>query len=370
MANIIDSLFGPTPYDVGQQRNQQDMSYAEKVARMGGFEQAKFGIGQGAAGMTRAGAGMMGMVDPLQQEASMREQVMGMGGDLTTSAGLKAKAAQFAQAGDQRTAMKLAIAAKAAEAREQAMIVEAQKQALAERKQNFNETEAFELKKQTQAEKMQLERDKLAATNAQKLSEENFKRWMVTMQQQGRLDAVRLAGEMKQSGGESKPMTEFQRTNFKQKITKSQSELRGIEGAYLDLEAKANELIAHPGLAAATGVMGMAPSIPGGDAAKADALIQEFKSAIKKQGLEMAREGGSIGQMTEREWPIVESMVANIDPVKLGLEGTKAQIAKAVAYAKNLVKRAQAEHSDLVSAMPEELQKTVPKGKVNFGDLK
>ena len=90
MASIIDSLFGPTPYDVGQARNQQDMSYAEKVARMGGFEQAKFGIGQGAAGLTRAGAGMMGMVDPLQQEAAMREQVMGMGGDLTTSAGLLA----------------------------------------------------------------------------------------------------------------------------------------------------------------------------------------------------------------------------------------------------------------------------------------
>ena len=121
MASIIDSLFGPTPYDVSQARNTQDMSYAEKVARMGGFEQAKFGIGHGAAGLTRAGAGMMGMVDPLQQEAAMREGVMGMGGDLTTSAGLKAKAMQFAQAGDQRTAMKLAIAAKQQEAQEQEM---------------------------------------------------------------------------------------------------------------------------------------------------------------------------------------------------------------------------------------------------------
>lgn len=121
MANIMDSLFGPTPYDVGQARNQQDMSYAEKVARMGGFEQAKFGIGQGAAGMTRAGAGMMGMVDPLQQDAQMRESVMGMGGDLTTSAGLKAKAMQFDQAGDKRTAMKLLIAARQMEAQEQEM---------------------------------------------------------------------------------------------------------------------------------------------------------------------------------------------------------------------------------------------------------
>ena len=35
---------------------------------------------------------MMGMVDPLQQEAQMRDSVMAQGGDLTTSAGLKAKA--------------------------------------------------------------------------------------------------------------------------------------------------------------------------------------------------------------------------------------------------------------------------------------
>jgi len=179
MANIMDSLFGPTPYDVGQQRNQQDMSYAEKVARMGGFEQAKFGIGQGAAGMTRAGAGMMGMVDPLQQEAAMREQVMAQGGDLTTSAGLKAKALQFAQAGDQRTAMKLAIAAKEAEAREQAMIVEAQKQALAERKQNFNETEAFELKKREAEARIQQNQQRIddartsAADRAALLRENN-----------------------------------------------------------------------------------------------------------------------------------------------------------------------------------------------------
>ncbi len=121
---LVDSLFGPTPYDIGQSRNQQDMSYAEKVARMNGFEQAKFGIGQGAAGLTRAGAGMLGMVDPLQEEAKMREGVMGMGGDLTTSQGLKAKAMQFAQAGDQRTAMKLVIAARQMEAQEQKAALE------------------------------------------------------------------------------------------------------------------------------------------------------------------------------------------------------------------------------------------------------
>jgi hypothetical protein len=64
---------------------------------------------------------MMGMVDPLQQEAAMRDSVMSQGGDLTTSAGLKAKAMQFDQAGDKRTAMKLLIAARQMEAQEQEM---------------------------------------------------------------------------------------------------------------------------------------------------------------------------------------------------------------------------------------------------------
>lgn len=43
--------------------------------------------------------------------------------------------------------------------------------------------------------------------------------------------------------------------------------------------------------------------------------IDSFKSDLKQAGLELMRQGGSIGQMTEREWPIVEQMIASIDPV-------------------------------------------------------
>jgi len=202
--NIVDSLFGPSPWQVQQARQAEQQKYAAQLAGMNNIQQAKFGIAQGAGQLAQAGAGMMGYVDPAVEQSQRREAVMASGGDLSTSAGLKAKAAQFAAAGDQQTAMKLVLAARAQEAKEQQMAVELRKQALGERKQDFQETEAFDLKKQTQAEKIQLERDKLAATQAQKLSEENFKRWMVTMQQQGRMDAIRLAGEMKQSATDSK----------------------------------------------------------------------------------------------------------------------------------------------------------------------
>lgn len=147
MAETLDGLFGPSAYDVEQARNKQALDYAAQVAAMNNLQQAKLGIGQGAAGITRGAAGMFGLVDPKVEQAKMREGVMGMGGDLSTSAGLKAKAAQFAAAGDQVTAMKLLMAARAQEAKEQAMAVELRKQDLAERKQTDVETEGRALKR-------------------------------------------------------------------------------------------------------------------------------------------------------------------------------------------------------------------------------
>jgi hypothetical protein len=36
---------------------------------------------------------------------------------------------------------------------------------------------------------------------------------------------------------------------------------------------------------------------------------------MKNTGLSLIRMGGSIGQITEREWPIIERLIASIDPV-------------------------------------------------------
>jgi hypothetical protein len=42
--------------------------------------------------------------------------------------------------------------------------------------------------------------------------------------------------------------------------------------------------------------------------------IESLKSSMKMAGLDLIRQGGSIGMMTEREWPIVEQMLAAIVP--------------------------------------------------------
>lgn len=116
--NIVDSLFGPSPWQVQQARQAEQQKYAAQLAGMNNIQQAKFGIAQGAGQLAQAGAGMLGMVDPAVEQSRQREAVMASGGDLSTSAGLKAKAAQFAAAGDQQTAMKLVLAARNMEAQE------------------------------------------------------------------------------------------------------------------------------------------------------------------------------------------------------------------------------------------------------------
>ena len=60
-------------------------------------------------------------------------------------------------------------------------------------------------------------------------------------------------------------------------------------------------------------------------------LLTGFKADLAKTGLDMIRAGGSIGAMTEKEWPIVESMVAKIDPT-LGEEAARAEFGKVKAY--------------------------------------
>lgn len=43
--------------------------------------------------------------------------------------------------------------------------------------------------------------------------------------------------------------------------------------------------------------------------------LDEFKSDMASAGLEVIRQGGSIGMMTEKEWPIVRGLIGQLDPV-------------------------------------------------------
>jgi hypothetical protein len=51
-----------------------------------------------------------------------------------------------------------------------------------------------------------------------------------------------------------------------------------------------------------------------GNTALVKSELDSLRSDLKNKGLQMMRAGGSIGAMTEKEWPIVESMLATITP--------------------------------------------------------
>jgi hypothetical protein len=59
--------------------------------------------------------------------------------------------------------------------------------------------------------------------------------------------------------------------------------------------------------------------------------IDSLKSDMKNAGLELIRAGGSIGQITEREWPIIEQMIAAITP-DMTYQEAELQMKKVRAY--------------------------------------
>ena len=145
--NIVDSLFGPQPWQVQQQQNAGLQQFAAQQANRDPLQMAKYGLTMGGGMLAGAGMEAAGYANPATVQAQQRQAVMQTGGDMSTAAGLKAKAAEFAAAGDQQTAMKLVLLARKQEQEEAKMLAESKKQALGERRQDFQETEAFDLKK-------------------------------------------------------------------------------------------------------------------------------------------------------------------------------------------------------------------------------
>ena len=119
MDNIVESLFGLTPFQVQQQQNAGLNQAADRYASQDPFQRATGGMFRAGGMLGGAGAQAMGMVNPQMEQAKLTEAMMASGGDLSTSQGLMAKSQQFAAAGDLRTALKLALAGKAKQVEEE-----------------------------------------------------------------------------------------------------------------------------------------------------------------------------------------------------------------------------------------------------------
>jgi hypothetical protein len=325
--NIVESLFGPQPWQIQQQQYANLGVAADKYASQDPFQRAAGQMFRGGGMLGGVAAEGMGYVNPAAEQAKLRESVMSTGGDLTTSAGLKAKAAQFAQAGDQQTAMKLIMLAKQQEAKEQEMLMASRKQALGERKQEFQETEAFDLKKTEAMERLRLREKEIEsqAAIAKQRGEDlsQYRNAMIENRQ-----AMLALAQSKQQGasGLGKPPAGYRYT--------ADGNLEPIPGGPKDMTAKnkaisdttemksklviqkVDEALKETGFFS-TGLTGeVLGMIPGTKAYDLDATLDTIKANLGFNELQAMRQasptGGALGQVAVRELEMLQATIASL----------------------------------------------------------
>lgn len=107
--NIVGGLFGISPEQVMQQRQETDADNAFRYAQLNPLQQAKMSIYQGAAGLTRGVGGLLGGDPELEKVSSIKQ--LSSQFDLTTPQGMR----QFAGALQQIAPNEAMMAAKRAD---------------------------------------------------------------------------------------------------------------------------------------------------------------------------------------------------------------------------------------------------------------
>lgn len=341
MAETMSGLFGPSPYEVEQQRRTQMGTDATNFANMNATQRGVMGMYKGAGMLAGAGAEAMGMVDPAVANAqAMRQAAQGV--DTGTPEGLMEFAQKIQTFAPEKAAQAVAMARK--------MKADAAAAALAQNKDDRAQQKLEEVDKQRMENDYNIKLATLEATK-QRDREMAESRAATTEQREAaskRADATDryiagLTAEMRRLGLEAKtsaaaaksatgekPLTADQRMKWERKKGEDIGTLQAVETELDNMVTQATALKKHPGLPGATGMSGYLYSKPGGDSATAEALLDEFKASTSAAGLEKVRMGGGIGAMTVQEWPLVERMIANIDPKKLGLKGTQDAIDKVI----------------------------------------
>ena len=78
----------------------------------------------------------------------------------------------------------------------------------------------------------------------------------------------------------------------------------------------------HPGLSGITGMSGNIYKYPGSDRANAQTALESLQNKLEGYGKVAQSASGAIGAMAVAEWDKMRKQIANIDPVKLGEQGT------------------------------------------------
>jgi hypothetical protein len=125
-----------------------------------------------------------------------------------------------------------------------------------------------------------------------------------------------------------KPMTDLQKQAYRKDFANDTSKIKSATDTADELEKLTDELVGnpdkkippHPGLGGITGYTGMLPSLPTGEAAKAEQKLETFKGKIKALGRAIASQEGKLGNMAVQEWQMVSDAVQAIKPTAGNLD--------------------------------------------------
>lgn len=143
-----------------------------------------------------------------------------------------------------------------------------------------------------------------------------------------------------------KPMTDLQKQAYRKDFANDTANIKSASDTANELEKLTDELVgnpdkgikAHPGLRGITGYAGLVPSLPTGNAAKAEQKLETFKGKIKALGRTIASQQGKLGNMAVQEWQMVSDAVQAIKPTAGNLDE---QMRDVVRQAKQLSKNMQ-----------------------------
>lgn len=317
MADQMTGLFGPSPYEIQQARSQALRDDAAGFAKMNATQRGVMGIYQGGAGLAGIGAGMMGMVDPAVANAQRTEQIMGQGNaDLSSSAGLLAKAEEFRKAGDLRTATALALKGNELKKQEAAAALAQQKQ---DEQEKFRRDQMAESADQKMAQlKAKEEEAKLRSEDARYSADQ--RRAAASEANAVRLQLGQLMAEMKRLGIEAKKasseggMTPAQRGKLEVERRNAMAGTLGIDNELGEVVSQIKLVQQHEGRNAATGpIAGMLPNVRP-STIDYENQVKGAKGKLTKIAKDLMSESGKIGSMQVQEWEILLNTIAAIHP--------------------------------------------------------
>jgi len=116
--------------------------------------------------------------------------------------------------------------------------------------------------------------------------------------------------------------------------------IKGLDTYTANAISKINSIVKSPSFSSLFGGYNayLTNKMPG-ETQNVKAKLESLKSDLKKAGLEIMRSGGSVGMMTEREWPIVEQLIATLDP-KMSEKAAKDTLGQIQSYLGSIRKNA------------------------------